>query len=149
MARFTAGEIRRNSTFPDEKKFDEFEDYNGYDNRETWALNLVLENDEGLYNMTRERVAAVLDDIDPDEHDDADQLATYRTNKAGQAVRDLWEDDLMDVDTWGHKAVLALVDEVGSVWRVDWYEIGSAWLSSWLEDQPAPDDDAEDQEDGE
>lgn len=143
MARFAAGFIRRNTTFDDSKLFDEFEPYNGWDNRETWALQLVLSNDEGLYNMTRERVAEVLADIDPDEHGDADQLATYRTNKAGQAVRDLWEDDLMDPDIWGHKAVLALVDEVGSYWRVDWYAIGEAWLED-AGDQPAPGGDDDD-----
>ncbi len=91
----------------------ESEKFDGYANRETWALVLHLTNDEGLYESFRELIsrtpgeaeAAVEQDVlvllDPDEYRDtfgADQPAGLRR----------------------------VAFEVGSLWRVDWSEVVEA-----------------------
>jgi hypothetical protein len=118
--------------------------YNGYTNRETWALNLVLNNDQGLQEMTAERVADALANYTPWDWQTLnaldDQRAQYdaagRANVAGDAVKELWEEltdpneELMPL-----VAIISLLDEVGSAWRVDWYEIGQSWIDDLAEQE--------------
>jgi hypothetical protein len=109
------------------------EKFNGWANRETWALNLWLGNEEGAHGMTRERVAGALADIDrggyPHWCDDAESQARYRTRAAGVAVHELW-DELTDPaeGLMTAEGILAMVRDIGSEYRVDWDEIGAAWL---------------------
>jgi hypothetical protein len=108
------------------------EGYNGWANRETWALNLWLSNDYGLYTMVRERVADVLDSIDYPhwvDEDDAADVHQYRANRVGEAVKDLWQ-ELTDPDEqlMSAESILDMVRDIGSDYRVDWFEIGEAWL---------------------
>jgi hypothetical protein len=106
------------------------ETYNGWTNRETWALNLWLTNDQGLYEMTRERVAdAVNEYSDGYEQGDGMRLSDILPRIAGETVRAVWEEltdpngELMDaVD------ILQMVRDVGGEYRVNWDEIGAAWL---------------------
>jgi hypothetical protein len=110
----------------------ETETYNGWPNRETWCLQLWLSNDEGLYNMTRERVADMLHDlVYPHwiDEDDAEQVKRYRGRKAGETVKELWE-ELTDPDEQLMSAenILTMVRDIGSDYRVDWDEIGESWL---------------------
>jgi hypothetical protein len=108
--------------------------YNGWANRETWALNLWLSNDEGLYNITRERVADWLQRYEADAKD-----AHYAAIRAGEAIKELWG-ELTDPDEglMSAEAILSMVREVGSTCRVNWDEIGAAWL---------PEDDDKEKED--
>lgn len=108
------------------------DEYNGWANRETWALNLWLSNDQGLYEMTRERVADWLRRYPEDAAE-----VTLRAYRAGEAVKELWE-ELTDPDEglMTCESILQMVRDVGSEYRVNWDEIGAAWL----EDLPEPDD---------
>ena len=110
--------------------------YNGYTNHETWALNLVLNNDQALQEMTAERVADALASYEPYDWSTpfrADERAAYdatgRANAAGDAVKELWE-ELTDPDEGLScaTAIIELLGEVGSSWRIDWYEIGQTWV---------------------
>lgn len=103
------------------------ETYNGWTNRETWALNLWLSNDEGLYEMTRERVAEALGDAVNVWKDGSDDRAP---RIAGEAVKDLW-DELTDVQELILPAdeIISMVKDVGSDYRVDWDAIGAHWLA--------------------
>jgi len=108
------------------------ERYNGWANRETWALNLWLENDQGLYEMTRERVRAVLADRPLPEWVDGSDAVAVRDNRAwvaGDAIAEMWS-ELTDPDEGLMPAgeILEVVRDVGSEYRVDWAEIGAHWL---------------------
>jgi hypothetical protein len=101
------------------------DEYNGWTNRETWALNLWLSNDPGLYDLTRERVIAAAREYTPGEYGPDTVPAYY----IGDAVKNLWE----EITDPGEQLVtateiLSMVREVGSVWRVNWDEIGAAWM---------------------
>jgi hypothetical protein len=106
--------------------------YNGWSNRETWALNLWLSNDQGLYEMTRERVAEAVNEHKGDTYYPyAGSDAERESRIAGEAVKAFWEEltdpneELMDaVD------ILQMVRDVGSEYRVNWDEIGAAFIES-------------------
>lgn len=100
------------------------ETYNGWSNRETWALNLWLSNDQGLYEMVNERVR------DARTEHALDNEEPYNGYLAGEVIKDLWEEltdpneGLMTAET-----ILEMVRDIGSEYRVDWTEIGANWLS--------------------
>jgi hypothetical protein len=98
--------------------------YNGWANRETWALNLVLSNDQGLSEMTQERVKDALETGDDFAYGEASAPGV-----AGDAVKDLF-DELTDLaeGLLSPVQVIELLREVGSVWRIDWREIGAAFI---------------------
>ena len=124
------------------------ERYQGWTNRETWALNLWLSNDQGLYEMLRERIGEAIAEHDTDQREnctdcvqgshaedcgtDLDSLTRYDARSAGELVQAFW-DEITDPEQMGTEGLsgemLSMVREVGSVWRVDWDEIGAAWLS--------------------
>lgn len=100
------------------------DEYDGWTNRETWALNLWLQNDEGFYEMTRERVREAVAGS-----------AGKRPGLAGIAVQNFWE-ELTDPDEelMSRRDILAMVRDVGSEYRVDWDAIGASWLEDIRED---------------
>lgn len=112
--------------------------YNGWTNHETWSLDLVLNNDRWLQELTTERVADALESYEPDDPYDLspDSPGYGRANVAGEAVKELWEElidpsgELMDA-----VGIVTLLGEVGSWWRVNWHEIGQSWVDSAREQQ--------------
>lgn len=124
----------------------------GWTNRETWALNLWLRNDQGLYEMTRERVAEAVHEEHEDVHDP--ELEAFLSRVAGEAVKDFYE-ELTDPDEGLMSAenILTMVKDIGSVYRINWDELGGSFLeelpglvdsqdessrigAAWLEDLP-------------
>lgn len=114
------------------------DEYNGWANRETWALQLHLTNDHGLYLATQERVASAMGDITVGGYPlwcaNSEDEARYRVNAAGVAVNEYW-DELTDPDEglMTAEAILSMVRDIGSEYRVDWDEIGAAWLTDVTE----------------
>ena len=106
------------------------DEYNGWKNRETWALNLWLSNDEGLYDEVTERVRdALAANPLPEWATEPDEIKRQNAWTAGEAVRELWDEltdpqeGLIPIDR-----ILTMVADIGSDYRVAWDEIGAAWL---------------------
>lgn len=104
------------------------ETYNGWRNRETWALNLHLSNNEGDYRMALEEAKSILA-----FHDATDDLA-----RSPQGLMAEWIERWAE---WARESVLfpedgmaptdaarMLVADVGSFNRVDYYEIAISWI---------------------
>lgn len=86
------------------------ETYNGWTNRETWAVALWVDNDEGLYNARR----CV-------GHDAAD-------------LQQWIEHELLNFQWWEQEMfgpmpepICNMKDDIGSLWRVDWQALSEHW----------------------
>jgi hypothetical protein len=92
------------------------ERYNGWKNYPTWAVNLWLSNDEGLYNTTRDLVSSAR--YGAKHSEPSERVLTADTLKAW--VRDDLAPDLgasFAADLLGY-----------ALDCVDWFEIADAWL---------------------
>jgi hypothetical protein len=105
------------------------ETYEGWKNHETWAFNLHWQNDQGLYEMTREFASQWLGSNNAEGQ--PSELVNFRL---GEAVVEYWRDFL---DTYTEEFGTAMPDglqmfqkEVGSWWRVDEAETGAAVMES-------------------
>ena len=95
-------------------------DYNGWTNRETWAVMLHINNDQGL----QEKALAIARECLEDD-------TTYEFELA---IQD-WVSELLDFDYWVDtfdapmpRGIVAMLQDVGSLWRVNWREAAESLL---------------------
>ena len=87
------------------------EKYNGFVNRETWAMCLWIANDQYLQEHISIMIEEIL--IDGDNHNAARALCSY--------MEELKADIMNDSDASSDAKNMVL--DVGSFWRIDWYEV--------------------------
>ena len=94
------------------------QDYNGWTNRETWATKLHIDNDQGLYYYAQDMASGYLDD------------------KRGLAdALEEWITELLDMEQVftappaQRSALIAMSSDIGSLYRVNWYEIAESLIS--------------------
>lgn len=115
--------------------------YNGWNNRETWALNLWLSNDEGFYNTINEMVESLKEEFNDnkellDEETTKEEQKSQLEYKLADRIREYIENDLKEyADETNHSdckgragCIHQMFDDIGSLWRVDYHEIAKAWL---------------------
>ena len=100
------------------------EEYNGWKNRETWAVNLWVENDQESFNIHKAHMMSVYRDHKLEPMHKlvmilADAYQEYIENKLRLVLT--YEDGLMRND-------------IGSLYRVDWHELARYWVESVLEE---------------
>jgi hypothetical protein len=128
---------RGDNTTPTESHSDS---YNGWANRETWAVALHINNDQGWQESVREAVRNTVDGIQQDPPawlDPAELTDTFYANRAGDAIRENVEEALRflvesagEGDSYAH----GVRDDIGSLWRVDWAELGASFLEDLGDD---------------
>jgi len=106
------------------------EEYNGWKNRETWATNLWIENDEGLQEEVLELAkSAVREDKLNAQRILADNLKEWLENLLDfRAYRDEYGGEMPD-------GLQTMRDDIGSLYRVEWWEIAEGFLSSVMEEE--------------
>jgi hypothetical protein len=102
------------------------EDYNGWANRETWAVRLWLDNDQGIYYSAQDAARGAIEELHRELGNrdlGADGLARTEARRIGDAIRDLVE-SLTELVTMGEAPnLVGMVLDIGSQWRVDWDEV--------------------------
>jgi hypothetical protein len=95
--------------------------YNGWTNRETWACNLWITNDQGLCELALERLEDSKNRYPDDDTDSPHHAA---------ALKDWWE-DLTDPDEelMSAKDILAIVRDIGDEDEINWSEIAESLLA--------------------
>lgn len=96
--------------------------WSGYANRETWAVALYVDNDEGWQESVLESLRQAGPDLTP--------------QMAGQVIRENVESTVTSSGyrmTYGEEIPSRLVEiaeDIGSLWRVDWDELGDVFLAT-------------------
>jgi septation ring formation regulator EzrA len=101
--------------------------YHGWTNRETWAANLWITNDQGLYYSALERLHDAQDVADEIDRDVDDKTNYYML--AG-SLKDWWEEltDLRE-ELMTAENILTMVRDIGDEDKIDWQEIAESLLS--------------------
>lgn len=91
--------------------------YNGWTNRETWATKLWLDNDEGLQNLTQEMT---------ENHDSTSGLA----DSLKDFVTELLDmEEVLSRPVAQRRELISMSSDIGSLYRVNWFEIAEAYQS--------------------
>ena len=106
------------------------ETYEGWTNRETWAVALHINNDQGWQEDVHEALRAKLAEVDPDDLTDSG-----RKYMAGDVIRENVEQALTFLvgSSDGEDFASAVRNEIGSLWRVNWTELGASFLDDLSE----------------
>lgn len=128
----------------------EREKYNGWTNRETWALKLHIDNTESSQAWLREVAALAGENAEATEYRTLEQAKLYTTEDAiKDAVETAFERALKpteigrgqyDITGIGESVglydagdVFRMIADVGSLWRVNWREIAEHVLEEAAE----------------
>lgn len=96
-------------------------EFNGWTNRETWAANLHIDNEQELYEKAREYAKKELK-----RHEGEEEINPYHL---GEILKGWIEDDLLTFkNLQGNFALWLMLTDIGSLYRVNWREIASAHL---------------------
>jgi len=91
------------------------EEYNGWTNRETWAVNLWLDNDRGLYEQVQEMAGEAILSKEEDQ-----EFAC--TQCLADNLKVLFDDAFSDIAELTQEG-LNMLKDIGSLYRVNWREI--------------------------
>lgn len=96
------------------------EEYNGWTNRETWATNLHIDNDEGLYETMKDYTQTAIE-----QHDNP-QDAIYCLE---DTLENWITEDLLTLENLaGNQTLFSMLTDIGSLYRVNWREIATNWV---------------------
>ena len=102
------------------------ETYNGWTNRETWAWNLLVSNDEYLQEHFVEVCVG-------EKRARGEKFPGVLTNGVSPYVVGDWLeqafDEFLDEHHYDYQVELLFRREVGSFWRINWTEIGEHYVT--------------------
>jgi hypothetical protein len=111
------------------------QEYNGWSNRETWAIQLHLSNNEGDYDLMRETAREILSE----EHTPGTFAFTSAVGAMANYIKE-WTEEVFNDVLYAHEngstneAGRSFVADVGSWWRADFYEIAEHWIDEAREE---------------
>lgn len=100
-------------------------EYNGWSNRETWAANLWINNEQGIYEM-------VLDFTETarEEHKEDGGARGCLAESIEEFIAELLDmESVLSSEPAQRNELVNMSKDIGSTWRVDWYEIAESFLS--------------------
>jgi hypothetical protein len=111
------------------------ETYNGWSNRETWAWNLLVSNDEYLAEHFVEVCVG-----ERKARRDKFFVETEATMKhvVGDWLENAFNELIYEDDELSHPVEVAFLRHVGSFWRINWSEIGEHYIVMMDEYEEVP-----------
>jgi hypothetical protein len=97
------------------------EKYNGWTNRETWAVKLWLDNEEGLQT----EALCLAENSKESEYATrhlADNLEDFVTS-----LLDM--EEVFNAEPAQRRVLISMSSDIGSLYRVNWWEIAESYLS--------------------
>lgn len=92
--------------------------YNGWANRETWAVNVWVDE----LGLTEARDATVRQFSEDTTSAEIETTTREWFEAELESMQDLSESS----DDYGN--LIRALSDIGSLWRVDWLQLGQAWL---------------------
>ena len=109
------------------------ETYNGWTNRETWAVGLHINNDQGWQESVIETLTTAQEEYREEGCDACEGGETHAlpAHKAGDIIREnieeLFESIQSEPDMRSGE-LISVMQDIGSLWRVNWTELGASFL---------------------
>lgn len=94
------------------------EEYNGWTNRETWATNLWIDNERGIYEMVQDMAKTSLE-----EHQEGGADSCL-----AESIESLFDEAFEDIENMTNEG-LNMLKDIGSLYRVNWQEIAGLIIS--------------------
>ena len=118
---------------------DEQDRYNGWSNRETWAFNLWMSNDQGSYEMVREMAEESYQEaLDDDcKYLTTEQLAISNMADKLKDYLDLLRDEIAGES----REVRMMLDDIGSSWRIEFREVAENEIGDLIRENGYQQDD--------
>lgn len=122
-----------------ERKEKNEDEYQGWPNRETWAMVLYIDNDQGLQEQTFERIRETIRNINNDENIKnkiwtRNEAIKFRTE---EHLKDWMEElrlEALEHPGEPQKEVLKMFDDIGSFWRIEWTDVAEHYLHDIIQE---------------
>jgi hypothetical protein len=105
-------------------------EYNGWSNRETWAVALWINNDQYMQEQAEDYARTSLE-----EHTDEDGDVSGAVTCAAESL-EYWMTNLLDFREYREEygtdmpdSLRVMREDIGSLYRVDWHEIAESFIS--------------------
>jgi hypothetical protein len=120
----------------DWKSYDDFEDYNGWTNRETWAVKVWYGDDETLHGIVKMELQPYLNELkEPDS--DVNVVLFAVTNHLQYIYEEYIAFPILTLEY--ERPILQnarmMLSDMGSKWRIQWREIAEHYVGDFLEEQ--------------
>ena len=107
------------------------ENFQGWTNRETWATNLWITNDQALYELARDYASTALQEHQGEDHWQAQYCLE-------ETLRSWIEEDLLTLENIkGNRDLWMMLTDIGSLYRVSWKELSEYYLNEIKEEVEA------------
>jgi hypothetical protein len=101
------------------------DEYNGWTNRETWAVKLHRDNDEALNDYAWEYARHW--------EEASEERSTY---DLGQDLKNWIEEDLLTLENIaGNRGLWLMLTDIGSLYRVNWLEIAQTYAEELAQEE--------------
>jgi hypothetical protein len=112
------------------------EQYNGWTNRETWALLLWVNNDQGLQESAMDYALTAYEEHKAEEEsEDAGAITTDAVNCLADTLEEWVTEELLTFESIKESpALFNMLTDIGSLYRINWRETAVSFIEDAIEE---------------
>jgi len=116
-------------------QIDQAEEFNGWKNRETWAFNLWMSNDQGTCEMVEEMAKEAYAEavVTEDKYLTTEELARFNMSEKLKDYLEMLQEEIAPES----KEVRMMLDDIGSSWRIDYREVAEHHIDDLIRENEA------------